>query len=349
MAQNPPYRIDGELPRTLHAGTSAEQRSVERLCDWLRAESARIGGWLRQHGALRFRGFDVQGPAEFEAIARAIDPGLGRHYLGTSPRNAVSDYVFNASELPDFYPIPQHCEMSFCASPPRHLFFCCLVEPAEGSGETPLCDFRRVWQDLDPALRERFVAGGLRIVRNYAPESAGRADDPTMLKPWTEMFGTKDRAEVERQCRAEGFEVEWRDDDSLRLVSTQPVFRDHPETGERAWHNHLTTFHLSTAVSEYERIARLRPSERHQNLLKLARALEARLRERPSLEQSMHVTRLDGSEIPAADIEALRDAIWRHTVIEPWRRGDVVAIDNFAVAHGRMPYEGPRKVVVAWA
>ena len=29
-----------------------------------------------------------------------------------------------------------------------------------------------------------------------------------------------------------------------------------------------------------------------------------------------------------------------------WR---VVAIDNFAVSHGRLPYSGPRLIAVAWA
>ena len=43
--------------------------------------------------------------------------------------------------------------MSFCANPPRRVFFCCTVEPADGGGETPLCDFRAVWRDLDPDVR----------------------------------------------------------------------------------------------------------------------------------------------------------------------------------------------------
>ena len=33
----------------------------------------------------------------------------------------------------------------------------------------------------------------------------------------------------------------------------------------------------------------------------------------------------------------------------PWRRGDVLAIDNFAVSHGRLPDSGPREIAVAWA
>jgi len=66
-------------------------------------------------------------------------------------------------------------------------------------------------------------------------------------------------------------------------------------------------------------------------------------------ELAMHCTYRDGSEIPEADMEALRDVIWKHMVIIPWRRGDVVAIDNYAVSHGRLPYQGRREVAVCWA
>ena len=52
-------------------------------------------------------------------------------------------------------------------------------------------------------------------------------------------------------------------------------------------------------------------------------------------------------ELP--DVEAVLDAVWRNLVVFPWRRGDVVAIDNFAVAHGRLPYDGPRAIAVCWA
>jgi alpha-ketoglutarate-dependent taurine dioxygenase len=229
------------------------------------------------------------------------------------------------------------------------VFFSCLVEPARGGGETPLCDFRLVWRDLDPEVRARFEAKGLRIIRNYSGPGEGDDRDPLRLKRWPEMFGTTERAAVEAKCAEQGFEATWLPDGGLRLISTQPVARDHPVTGERVWHNHVTTFHLGTAAAEYARIAALRPTPRHQGLLAMARGLEQKLRERPAEEQSMHVVHEDGSEIPDTDLEALRDAIWHHTVIDPWQKGDVVAIDNHSVSHGRMPYEGPRHVVVCWA
>lgn len=325
-------------------------RSVAALVAWLGRQADAVQRQLTRHGALLFRGFAVDSAADFERVARAIDAELKNEYLGTSPRNALTDYVFTASELPPFYPIPQHCEMSFVAHPPRRVFFFCIEPPAAGSGETPLVDFRAVYRDLDPAVRRRFEERGIRIVRNYAGPGAGGTLDLWKLKRWDEMFGTDDRAVVEATCQAEGFAVRWLADGGLRLISTQPAFRDHPDTGERVWHNHTQVFHLSAAPGEYRRIARLRPTLANVLWWQLARIMVAVQRAtRSSDEQSMHCTYRDGGEIPDADMEHVRDVIWRHLVITPWQRGDVVAIDNHSVAHGRLPYRGPRQVAVCWA
>jgi alpha-ketoglutarate-dependent taurine dioxygenase len=267
----------------------------------------------------------------------------------TSPRDARSEYVFSASELPSYYPIPQHCEMSFTADPPRRLFFCCFEPPAEDSGETPLADFRRVYQDINPEVLARFQEGGIRIIRNYSGPSK-RSFDPWQLKRWDEMFGTTDRAAVEARSREEGFEPTWTDGDGLRLVSTQPVVRKHPVTGEPVWFNHATTFHLSAAFGEYRRIFKLRSSPLYWGLWQFTRAMVRAKRWMQSAEdQAMHVTYEDGREIPDEDIEAVREAVWRHMVITPWERGDVLAVDNFSVSHGRLPYTGPRDIAVCWA
>jgi alpha-ketoglutarate-dependent taurine dioxygenase len=344
------YEATGELPLSLSPrADSPGSRNVTRLCQALKDRRDEVQALLLRHGAIRFRGFDVEDAGDFERIARAVDDDLKRDYLGTSPRDLVTDYVFNASELPDFYPIPQHCEMSFCAHPPRRVFFCCLVEPAEGGGETPLCDFRRVWADLDPGVRDRFEAKGIRHVRNYAAPGAEESADPTQLKPWPDMFHTTDHSVVEAKSRAEGFEPVWVDGEALRLISSQPVMRAHPTTGEPVWHNHLTTFHRSTAEAELRRVAEYRPTERQKGLARMAAGLAEKLADTPPEELGMHTTHLDGSEIDPSDVEHVRDVIWRHMSIEPWKRGDVVAIDNHSTSHGRLPYEGDRKVVVCWA
>lgn len=344
------YRMGMIAGRTLPLLVEPDQDAdVGRLSAWIAANEDSVHDKMTRHGAMLFRGFDVNGPADFERIARAIDSDLKNEYLGTSPRNALTDYVFSASELPGFYPIPQHCEMTFIAHPPRRIFFTCLVEPAEGSGETPLVDFRTVYRDLPAAVRDRFEQRGVRIVRNYSgPAEAGKRD-LWKLKRWDEMFRTTDRDAVEAKCREEGFDPVWGPRDRLRLVSTQPATRTHPTTGEKVWHNHSQVFHLSAGPGEYRRIHGLRPTPKNWFLWRFASVmvgLQKRLRS--SDEQSMHCTHIDGGEIAEADMEAVRDAIWRNMVVVPWKRGDVVAIDNYAVAHGRLPYTGRREIAVCW-
>lgn len=329
--------------------TPAGHPSVDALEAWLLDERNAVAGRLREAGALLFRGFAVHEAPAFERVARAIDPALQSEYLGTSPRDALTPYVFTASELPGHYPIPQHAEMTFLPRPPRRIFFCALG-PNEGpGGETPLADLRTVYRDLDPDLRARWEARGVRIVRNYGGPEGKERWNPRQLKRWDEIFGTTDPAAIEATCRAHEMEPTWLPDGRLRIVSTQPATRPHPETGEPAWYNHAHVFHGSAGPQEYRRIAgRLGawPWRGWQAVARAVRWWEGR----GSLEDAaMHVTFGDGGAIPDADFEAIRDALWKHMVFPRWERGDVVAIDNASVSHGRMPYRGPRLVAVAWA
>lgn len=323
---------------------------LDGLDAWLSTEKTWLSGQLRSHGAVLLRGFDVRVPVDLERVARAIEPALKNEYLGTSPRDALSEYVFSASELPPFYPIPQHCEMSFLREPPRRLFFACLIAPRGGGGETPLCDFRRVATQLDPDVRDRFVRGGIRIIRNYdGPEARGRRD-LWKLKRWDEMFLTTDRAVVAEKCAEQGFEVTWRPNGRLRLVSEHEALRPHPDTGEIVWFNHVQVFHAASAASELRRVHGRQRDLRSLALSQFARLMiGARRRFTPADDLPMHCTHRDGREIDPDDLEHLRDVIWRNMVVFPWRAGDVVAIDNNSVSHGRLPYRGPRQVVVAWA
>lgn len=341
------YRVQGELPLTLVADGTP---SVDALVAWLWANESRVRDDLTQHGAILFRGFDVDEAGDFERIARAIDDDLKNEYLGLSPRNALTPYVFSASEIPSPFPIPEHNEMSFVANPPRSLFFWCKTPPAPGTGETPLVDMRAVYRDLDPDVRDRFEHRGIRVIRNYRAPGKKRPWDLTQLKPWQDMFQTTERSVVEAKCAEEGFTPVWEDDGTLKLLSEQPAVKSHPRTGEPVWFNHAAVLHRSNADGELRRVFALRPSVR--SLLswiggKAYDIGQRRLRDPSAL--PMHCTYGDGSEILDADMEAVRDAIWKNLVITPWYRGDVLAIDNDSTGHGRMPFFGPRMIAVAWA
>ena len=323
--------------------------SLDGLVSWIADEREVLAGYERTHGAVLFRGFDVTSPEDFERVALAVRPDLKNDYLGTSPRDAVTTYVFSASELPPFYPIPQHCEMSFTANPPERLFFYCDVAPRSRGGETPLVDFSRVYETIRADVRQEFERRGLRIIRNYSgPGSQDR--DLWKLKPWHEMFGTTDREAVTARAIEEGFEPIWRDDDRLTLLSEQPAVRRHPESGVPVWFNHSQVFHLTTASSELLRAGLVDLNVRSLALAAFAGAMVAvRRRVVPAELQAMHCTFRDGGEIPDAMMAEVRNAIWRNLIRYRWQRGDAIVIDNFRVSHGRMPYSGPRRVLVAWA
>jgi hypothetical protein len=57
----------------------------------------------------------------------------------------------------------------------------------------------------------------------------------------------------------------------------------------------------------------------------------------------------DGSPIELDVLDTLRSAYLKEKVIFPWKTNNVLALDNMLVAHGREPYSGERKVLVAMA
>lgn len=337
----------GSLP--LVVGPSRSERAAE-LSAWIERNRGWFERTLSDVGAVLFRGFGPDGAQGFEAVARACSPDLQNNYMGTSPRENLTPYVFTASELPEYFPIPQHAEMSFVANPPQRLFFCALRASDGVGGETPLCDLRAVYDAVDPAVRQRFIDRGVRIIRNYGPPGQAKRRDPWQLKTWDAIFGTTDRAQVEEACATEGFAPTWGADGGLRLVSEQPAARLHAPSGRMAWFNHAQVFHLHAAALELARIARFRPSPRAVATWLFADAsTRLRGRTRSPEEQAMHCTFADGSEISRADLSAVVDAFWANLAVVPWQTGDMLAIDNRAVSHGRLPYRGPRVVAVAWS
>lgn len=321
--------------------------SKTSLSEWIATNKNIVEENLTSAGAILFRGFDIQTPQDFEAIAKAVDADLKDDYLGTSPRDKKTDFVFSASELPGHYPIMQHCEMSFLPSAPRRLFFYCNIEPIYG-GETPICDFRKVYNDLDPKIRAEFERKGVKHIRNYAsPNEKSRTG--FQLKSWTDLFHTTDKNEIEAKCKANDIICEWKANDALRLVNKSDAVKIHPKTGEKVWFNHTQVFHLAAAADEYHRIHN---RQKRWDTFKTSIFLELmtwykKLTKNPN-EQSMHVTFGDDSEIPDSYVEKIQDVIWKNLVIQPWKKGDIICIDNFSTSHGRLPYYGPREIMVSW-
>jgi alpha-ketoglutarate-dependent taurine dioxygenase len=284
------------------------------LAEWASHNRDFIEAELSKHGALLFRGFRLDSTASFEQFASAICPELFGEY-GDLPREGVSGKVYGSTPYPADKMILFHNESSHLHRWPMKIWFHC-VTAAEQGGETPIVDCRRVYELLDPRLRERFAEKKLMYLRNYAD---GLDVD------WTDFFRTTDKAAVEEYCRKAGIRFEWRGG-GLRTRQVRRAVAAHPKTGEMVFFNQVQLHHiycLDAAVRE---------------------SLLAMFGEE---DLPRHVYYGDGSRIEDSIMEEICAAYREAAVSFRWQVGDIMMLDNMLTAHGRNPYTGERKIVVA--
>jgi alpha-ketoglutarate-dependent taurine dioxygenase len=273
---------------------------------------------LERVGGILFRGFQVPDVSAFKDFAASFGHPLLNYEFGSTPRSKVEQGVYTSTEYPAHQWIPLHNEQAYTRQWPMRIWFYCHTAAPEG-GETPIADSREVYRLLAPAIRERFVSKGLMYVRNY-----GNGLDV----PWQQVFNTGDPAVVEAYCRSQDIAWEWKDDGELRTRQRCQAVATHPRTGDVVWFNQAHLFHVS--------------------------ALEAQVREAllaivEEEDLPRHVFYGDGSPIEDAILDEIRAVYDSVTVRFPWQQGDVLMLDNMLAAHGRAPFKGPRRVVVAMA
>lgn len=340
-------KLEGlELPLVMSVAKNADN-SCERLIEWLIQNNKQLELDLQEHGAILFRGFDLKDEWDFENVVLSIDKKLGETYLGTSPRDKKTKYVHTASELPSHYPIMQHAEMSFLKSPPKKLFFFCKIPPSK-NGETPITDLRKVYLKLDAELRSKFEEKEVKYLRRYDGPNASRFS-LWKTKRWDEMFSTKEPKVVEEKSKQQGFEVEWQDKQNVRLVHNMVAVRKHPITRMKAWHNHSQTFHVDSPRLEYWKIFARQKTIRSFAIAILISVLTFWKKLTVSKEKlDIHTMFGDGTEISKKEISHIMEIFWQNMNIFSWQKGDLLYIDNYSVSHGRLPFRGPREILVAW-
>jgi alpha-ketoglutarate-dependent taurine dioxygenase len=299
------------LPRLYHSGDSDLD-----LARWAGDNLERLQSELAKYGGILFRNFGVTTPDQFEEFMRVISHDLLDYYERASPRTQVSGKIYTSTDHPPDQPIFVHNENSYRRTFNKRIFFYCDT-PAGRAGQTPIADCRKVFNEIRPEVRSRFIEKGWMYVRNYG--------DGFGL-PWQTVFQTTDRLAVEEHCRGNKIGVEWKDGDRLRTSATFPPVLKHPVTGEMSWFNHATFFHLST-LEPWVQEALMEEFDRPEDM-------------------PTNTFYGDGSSIEPEVLDEMRAAYGKHTVSFPWVKGDVLVLDNTLVAHGRAPYAGPRKILV---
>jgi alpha-ketoglutarate-dependent taurine dioxygenase len=286
------------------------------LVGWLDALGpAQLTELLTERKALVFRGFDV--PAEgIEPVLDRLVPNRLPYVHGNSPRTRVSGNLYTSTEYPPQYTISMHNELSYAHRWPARLAFYC-AKAADSGGATSVLD-GELWLDsLDAEVRAAF-AGGIRYVQNLH-------DGYGFGKSWQDTFETDDRTAVDAFLRDSQAEWEW-GPDGLRVTQLRPATVKHPVTSAEVWFNQADQWHPAglggeTSAELYDILS---PDEFPQ-----------------------YVTFADGTPIPGAYVEHVLNRGLENAVDVDWRTGDVLLIDNILTAHGRRPFEGTRRVLVA--
>lgn len=289
------------------------------LLAWAANNRETISNWLLQHKALLFRNFQIADTVEFDRFIQLTSKGELLAYRDrSSPRHEVGDKIYTSTDYPADRSIFLHNEGTYWQTYPLKIYFCSLTV-AEQGGETPIADSEKILHRLEPQICDRFAEKQVLYVRNY--------NDGFGL-PWQVVFQTDDKKVVEEYCNYNAIEYEWKTGDRLRTRQIRPAIVTHPISQAKVWFNHAAFFHVSTLP------------------MCIRQALTTEFSE-ADLPQNTYYG--DNSPIEPCVLDKIRRAYQQETIIFPWQTGDILLLDNVAVAHGRNPYKGARKVVVGMA
>jgi len=283
---------------------------------WIRKEQSQIEALLQKHGAILFRGFDINGSESFSEFVRSMkgEELLPYQYRST-PRRELDANVFSSTEYPADYCIPLHNENSYTNSWASKVFLYCANINCKG-GETPIADSRKIYQKIPEEIREEFEAKQLMYVRNF--------NDLDL--PWQEVFQTDDAKEIDQYCQANNIQNSWLDDGTLQTRQVCQATHQHPISLENVWFNQAHLFHFSVL-----------PHEVQVSMEELA--------QQNRLPRNVYFG--DGSEIDSGLINEISRVYDEEKVMFPWQKRDVMLLDNVLFAHGRSSFDGERRIYVA--
>lgn len=282
------------------------------LRSWLSGHLEEVELELKVYGAILFRGFDVPDRNAFQDVMGAFNEEFLSYKDRSSPRTEVKENLYTSTEHPADQVINMHNELSYSHTWPLRIAFYCAKEPSE-KGETPVADVRKVLKRLPEKLVSVFREKGI-LYRRLLQKGVGLS--------WQEVFQTEDPAVVEQHCKTYEQEFTWTGKDRLEIKWHRPAVRTHPVTGEAVWFNHGYFFNF------------------------LALAPEIRAAFSSSDELPFNTYYGDGSPIEQEYLELIYEAYQEECVYFPWKRKDILLMDNMLVAHGRNSFKGEREINV---
>lgn len=327
------YINDELLPRVWEAEDNST--TIDEVCQWLKSKKKKIDDIIDMDGALLLRGLNgIQSAEDFEKALSSISPSLMDYIGGTSPRKVISGKVVTATELPSDYSIPLHQEMSYTDSPPDRIAFFCL-KPADQDGFTTIADMRKLTSSISKDVCQRFEEGGVQL-RRTLPADDAIDKKPGIAKPWSEVFNTTDREEVNKLVSEKGWKTHWLADGSVQLwQEIRPAKKNHEKTHDNVWFNQAHIFAQATTLHWAKK------DKREKQLSRLQQAITSNP---DMMDQVFHK---DGKPIADDDVLHLFEVMQNHEIPIALEPSDILLLNNTLISHGRTSYVGERSLLAA--
>nr|ACF84242.1 unknown [Zea mays] len=167
-------------------------------------------------------------------------------------------------------------------------------------------------QEEFPEFVEKLEKEGLVYTRVL-----GEGDDPSspIGRGWQSTFLTKDKAVAEERAAKLGMKLEWTGDGVRTVMGPIPAVKWDESRGRKVWFNSMVAAYTGWKDARNDPVKA--------------------------------VTFGDGSPLPADVVAACGRVLEEECVAVPWRRGDILLLDNWAVLHSRRSFEPPRRILAS--
>lgn len=292
--------------------------SEELFFQWLKDNKQSLRSKLVKHGAILFRDCPIKTPDAFEKMLEESEFINMPYVGGAAPRKQVTQKrIITANESPASEKIPFHHEMAQVPNPPNYIFFYCDIAATKG-GATAILHSNEIYEkfsEISPKHAKEIEDQGVRYTRVMP-------DQDDHLSPigrsWRSTFLTDSKEDAENKMREMGMEWEWLDDGNLKTITAcLPAIKTDKETGLKTFYNSIVAAYMGWDDSRNDR--------------------------------KKAVTLADGSKMNDDLMHKTEQAMDDCAVAFPWKKGDVLWINNNLVLHSRQPYEGDRRILASIA
>ena len=298
---------------------------------------------LDESGAVLIRGFKITNAEEFRdfLLNISIEP-IVSYSLGPEPRDVHAPGVFTSTNRDGSFLIHLHTEVSYRKIRPRYISFFSL-KPAERYTETPICDLINSYLELSDELKNKLQAITSCHYRLIPWSEIGVLDENGIYRSGDALWcRNKSKSEIEKELLASEMRFEWTHK-GIETKIEMPLIIRHPENGSctiQSNFEYWPVYILRDAYSRQWRRLFTLPLSKF-NFFILASILLPNLADiiLSKIQQKKRRIYLSSEKkdlLNKSDLIQISNSIWNNTIVFNWQQYDVLILDNFRFAHGRM-------------